>query len=922
MAKYTPMMEQYLGIKKQYEDCILLYRLGDFYEMFFEDAITASKVLEIALTGRDCGQEQRAPMCGVPHHSVNNYISKLIENGFKVAICEQTEDASLAKGIVKRDVIRVITPGTIIDQNMLDEKSNNYLCSIYKDVNGFGMAYVDVSTGDLFFTEHIQKNLSNQNDTIVLIQEEINKVNPSEFISNTKISNNMLNQKLTCIDEIFSLERYKEIILNHFKIFSLDEFGISNSSNSIISLGMLIHYLNQTQKISLEHINKPNFYKIDEYLHLDYSTRKNLELTETIRGKKGQGTLYHILDNTMTAMGGRLLKKWVEEPLKNRTLINKRLDAVEELYTNIISSNNIKECLKSVYDIERLIGRIVYGNCNGRDLIALKQSIKNLPDFKNDIASLQSKMFLDMYDEFDILEDIYDVIETSIVEEPPISVKEGGIIKDGFNQELDEIREITTNGKNWISSLQNEEREKTGIKNLKIGYTKVFGYYLEVTQSYLKSVPSHYIRKQTLTNCERYVTPELKEMEAKILNADEQLMKIEYELFSQIRQYIKDQVKRIQKTAHDIAVIDVINALSICAVKNDYVRPIITNDENINIVDGRHPVVEKLIHGERFVPNDTYLDKDDNRMSIITGPNMAGKSTYMRQVALICLMSHMGSFVPAKEARICILDKIFTRVGASDDLSQGQSTFMVEMSEVSNILKNATKHSLLILDEIGRGTSTYDGLSIAWSVVEYITKKIKAKTLFATHYHELSELESKLKSVQNYRILIKEADDKIIFLRKIAKGSVDRSYGIQVASLAGLPKDVISRAKEILIQLDESDINKPFSKRKKQRITDNFQVNIFEDTNLFKKDSETENIDEKLQNKLDDKNQYENSDIKSENNITEDKLIDVSNAIQENRYMYKEFIDKIKNIDINSTTPIGAMTLLYEIIKDAKDIDK
>lgn len=872
MAKYTPMMEQYLGIKEQYRDCILLYRLGDFYEMFFDDAITASRVLEIALTGRECGQEERAPMCGVPHHAVDGYISRLIENGYKVAICEQLEDPSVAKGIVKRDVVRVITPGTIIDQAMLDEKSNNYLCSTYID-KGFGMSYCDISTGDLYVTENISlSDFDLRNNTNDLLIEEINKTAPSEIISNKPTGNEAIDAIITYRD-ILGYNEYKDIILKHFKVVSLDSFGLSENFHAVMSLGMLINYLNQTQKTSLDHINKLHFYKVGEYLHLDSSTRKNLELIETIRGKKGRGTLYNIIDNTMTAMGGRLLKKWIEEPLKSLKLINLRLDAVEELYEDIMSSNNIKEYLKSVYDIERLISRIVYGNCNGRDLNALKQSLTNLPDLKAELSHLTSDLFADIYSNFDELKDIYDLIDVSIVEDPPISIKEGGIIKNGYNDELDELKEITVNGKNWISNLQTKERDSTGIKNLKIGFNKIFGYYLEVTKSYLKDVPEHYIRKQTLANCERYVTPELKEMEAKILNADEQVMKIEYELFLKIRQSINDNVRRIQETAYNIAVIDTINSLAISAVKNNYVRPEMNNKGYINITDGRHPVIEKIMKNEMFVPNDTYIDNKEHRMSIITGPNMAGKSTYMRQVALIALLAHVGSFVPARKAEICILDKIFTRVGASDDLSQGQSTFMVEMSEVSNILSNATNNSLLILDEIGRGTSTYDGLSIAWSVVEYITKKIKAKTLFATHYHELSELESKLKSVKNYKILIKESDDKITFLRKIAEGSIDRSYGIQVANLAGLPDEVVARAKEILAQLDESDINRPFAK-KKNRVSDNFQVSMFQPA----------------------------PEEKGKSNE------------------YKELAESIINIDIENVTPIQAFKLLNDIIDKAKHI--
>ncbi len=869
--KYTPMMEQYFSIKDQYRDCILLYRLGDFYEMFFDDALTASKILEIALTGRDCGQEERAPMCGVPHHAVDGYISKLIENGCKVAICEQLEDPSQAKGIVKRDVVRVITPGTIIDQAMLDEKTNNYLCCIYLD-KGFGLSYVDISTGDLHLTENISLNDFLIDSTNGLLIEEINKILPSEIISNKLTGNDAIDSMINLRDAL-GPDECKEIVLKHFKISSTDSLGLKDNYHALISLGMLLKYLNETQKTSLDHINKLHLYELGEYLQLDGSTRKNLELIETIRGKKGPGTLYHVLDNTMTAMGGRLLKKWIEEPLKNIKHINLRLDAVEELFGNVMASNNIKEYLKTVYDIERLISRIVYGSCNGRELNSLKQSLSYLPDLKAELSGLSSEMFAGIYSKFDELKDIFKVIDEAIVEEPPVSIKEGGIIKTGYNDDLDELKEITLKGKDWISGLQIKERDATGIKNLKIGFNKIFGYYLEVTKSYLKDVPDHYIRKQTLANCERYVTPELKEMEAKILNADEQITKLEYDLFLEIREFISSQVKRIQETAYNIAAVDSLNSLAIAAVRNNYVRPEMNKKGFIKITGGRHPVIERIMKNEMFVPNDTYIDKNEYRMSIITGPNMAGKSTYMRQVALIALLAHAGSFVPAKKAEICIVDKIFTRVGASDDLSQGQSTFMVEMSEVSNILKNATSDSLLILDEIGRGTSTYDGLSIAWSVVEYLTKKIKAKTLFATHYHELSELESKLKSVKNYKILIKEEDDKITFLRRITEGSIDRSYGIQVANLAGLPEEVVERAKEILKQLDESDINKPFAK-KKNRVNDTFQVSMFQPDPA-----------EKGKNKE-----------------------------------YKELAENIINIDIENLTPMQSFKLLNDIIEKAKQI--
>ncbi len=836
MSKLTPMMQQYFSIKENYKDCILLFRLGDFYEMFFDDAIVASKVLEITLTGRDCGLDERAPMCGVPHHSANNYISKLIENGYKVAICEQIQDPSEAKGIVKRDVVRVITPGTIIDQNMLDDKSNNYLCSICTSSKGFGFSYVDVSTGELYVSEYISDYAYNDNKSAVLF-EEISKISPSEIIINIIDGENLLSEKYNLnanhIDKALSINEYKNIIKNHFNVISLDTFGISDNNLTIISLGMLLDYLYSTQKTSLDHINKVQSYCIGDYLQIDSNTRRNLELIETIRGKKGQGTLYWVIDNTTTSMGGRLLRKWIEQPLKNRNKINNRLDAIEELFNNVLISSNIKEHLKKVYDIERLIGRIVYGNCNGRDLTSLKQSIFAIPDIKSDISVFESKILYDIYSKLDCLDDIHKLLDNSIVNEPPISVKEGGIIKYGYNLELDELRDISTNGKDWITNLQNSERERTKIKNLKIGYNKVFGYYIEITKSNIKYVPEEYLRKQTLSNCERFVTPELKEMESKVLNAEEQIMKLEYEIFLQIRQHVKEQVARIQKSAHYISIVDVLNSLAISALKNNYTRPIINDKGYIKINSGRHPVIEKISANEMFVPNDTYIDNNESRVSVITGPNMAGKSTYMRQVALITLLAHIGSYVPANEADICILDKIFTRVGASDDLAQGQSTFMVEMAEVSNILNNATENSLLILDEIGRGTSTYDGLSIAWAVTEYITEKIKSKTLFATHYHELSELEDKIEGIKNYKILIKESGENIIFLRKIATGSADRSYGIQVANLAGLPSCVINRAKSILEKLEENDLNKAQDKHKD--LDNNLQLTLFNNNNVYKK---------------------------------------------------------------------------------------
>lgn len=877
MKNLTPMMQQYLSIKEKYKDAILFFRLGDFYEMFFDDAVLASKELEITLTGRDCGSKERAPMCGVPFHSADAYIAKLVKKGYKVAICEQIEDPSKSKGIVKRDVVRIITPGTITDTKILEDKNNNYLCSIYMDTTGIGVSYVDVTTGELYTTEI----RGNEKLLINTLFDELAKIRPTEAIVNDYLYNKKdivktIKNKFNSIINLYSNWTYeyntaKEVILNQMSVISLDGYGLNEKLYSVLSLGSLINYLNETQKISLKHLNYVTFYSVNNFMMLDINTRINLELTETIRGKSKKGSLFGLLDCTSTAMGGRMLKRWIEEPLINIKDIKKRLDAVDYLFNNFLIVDEIKELLKNVYDIERIIGKIVYGTCNARDLISLKKSISVLPTIKKILQETSSDLLLSLGKELDTLRDVYELIENAIVDDPPISIKEGNIIKNEYNKELFELREAATKGKEWIYKLEQNERERTGIKSLKIGYNKVFGYYIEITKSNLKYVPNEYIRKQTLANAERYITPELKEMESKILGAEDKIVKLEYDIFLDIRETIKNQIKRIQESAKIIAILDVLCAFAITAYKNNYTKPKLNLDGIIHIKNGRHPVVERMLGENLFIPNDTYLDNDKNRVAIITGPNMAGKSTYMRQVALITLMAHIGSFVPADEANIGIVDRIFTRVGASDNLSQGQSTFMVEMSEVANILNNGTKNSLIILDEIGRGTSTFDGLSIAWAVIEYISNKIGAKTLFATHYHELSELEGKIEGINNFRILVKEKGDDIIFLRKIDKGSADKSYGIQVAKLAGVPVEVIKRAKEILHRLEETDIN-------------NTALTI------------EENIKENNINEIDE---YQ---------------LDFFNL------KYNNLIDKIKSIDIMKVTPLDAINILYEIVKEASKL--
>ena len=824
MAEYSPMMQHYLDMKEKYKDCILFYRLGDFYEMFFDDAINVSKELELTLTGKECGQEERAPMCGIPYHAADSYIAKLIANGHKVAICEQLEDPKLAKGMVKRDVIRVVTPGTVIEANLLEDKKNNYIMSVYKNGIYYGLTACDVTTGDLRTTEIKETN----NFTALL--DEISKYSPAELVVNPMMYDcseeiakirERFDVYITRLEEKEFTDNYEALSVK-YKIVDDEEKPVEDLSKYMLSVAAtnaLFTYLLDTQKNNLDHINKIVLYSVTKYMSLDINARRNLEITEKLRDKTKKGTLLWVLDKTSTAMGGRLLRRWLNNPLINVEKINKRLDAVAELKDNIILRGDITDNLKKVYDIERLAGKISYGSANGRDLISLKSSAKQLPEIKKILSQAKSSMLSELYSELDTLDDVYDIIDKTIVDEPPISVKEGGLIKLGYDEEIDKLKTATTDGKNWIINLEAEEREKTGIKGLKVGFNKVFGYYIEVTKSNISLVPDRYIRKQTLTGGERYITEELKNLENQILGAEEKVVNLEYNVFVEVRDKIEAQIERVQKSAGIIATLDCLCSLATVAEDQNYVRPEVDNSGVLDIKDGRHPVIEKILPSGSFVQNDTYLDKAENRLAIITGPNMAGKSTYMRQVALITLMAQIGSFVPASYARIGVVDKIFTRVGASDDLSMGQSTFMVEMMEVAQILKEATANSLVILDEIGRGTSTYDGLSIAWAVAEYISDREKcgAKTLFATHYHELTELENKLEGVKNYSIAVKEKGEDIIFLRKIVKGGTDESYGVHVAKLAGVPQTVTKRANEILKSIERKNVlnNKKMEKQEK-----------------------------------------------------------------------------------------------------------
>lgn len=809
MANLSPMMQHYVNTKNEYKDCILFYRLGDFYEMFFEDAVTVSRELELTLTGKDCGLEERAPMCGVPYHAAETYINRLIEKGYKVAICEQVEDPRQAKGMVKREVTRVVTPGTNLNTQELDEGKNNYLMCVVCMSDRYGISAADITTGDCFVTE-VDKERK--------LLDEINKFSPAEIICNDAFFvsgidledlKHRLHISVSALEAwYFGDELCHRTLQEHFKVTSLEGLGLKDYDIGVIAAGSMFRYLLETQKNTLEHMNRITPYVTEKYMVIDSSSRRNLELVETLREKQKRGSLLWVLDKTKTAMGARMLRSFVEQPLIDAEEINERLDAITELNLQAMLREEIREYLNPVYDLERLVSRISYRSANPRDLIAFKTSLRMLPHIKNLLKEFTCPLLVRINDQLDGLEDLYSLIEESIGEDPPLTVKEGSIIKDGYNEQVDRYRSSKTEGKNWLAQLEAEEKEKTGIRNLRVKYNKVFGYYLEVTNSFKDLVPDYYTRKQTLTNAERYITPKLKELEDMILGAEDKLYALEYDLFCEVREKIAAQIPRIQQTAKAVALLDVFASLSVVSQRNNFVRPVVNTKGIIDIKSGRHPVVEKMLSNDMFISNDTYLDNGAKRVSVITGPNMAGKSTYMRQTALIVLMAQIGSFVPAQKAKIGVVDRIFTRVGASDDLASGQSTFMVEMTEVANILRNATSRSLLILDEIGRGTSTFDGLSIAWAVIEHIsnTKLLGAKTLFATHYHELTELEGKIPGVNNYCIAVKEKGDDIVFLRKIVQGGADKSYGIQVAKLAGVPDSVIDRAKELVDQLIHADI--------------------------------------------------------------------------------------------------------------------
>lgn len=879
MPEYTPMMQQYIDTKKDYKDCILFYRLGDFYEMFFEDAKTASKELEITLTGKNCGKDEKAPMCGVPYHSVESYLNKLVSKGYKVAICEQVEDPKMARGLVRREVVRIVTPGTNLDTQALDETKNNYImCIVYME-DRYGVSIADVTTGDYYVTEV---------DHEAKLKDEIHKFAPSEIICNESFSMSGidlgdLKQRLGiavyALDAwYFSDETAKNTLLSHFKVSSLQGLGITDYECGTIAAGALLKYLYETQKNSLANMTSLQLYISGKYMVIDSSTRRNLELVETLREKQKRGSLLWVLDKTRTAMGARMLRSFVEQPLIDRKEIERRLDAVESLNQNAMLREELREYLNPIYDMERLISRVTYQTANPRDLTAFKSSLEMLPHIYQLLGEFNAPLLLETQSELDVLEDIYQLIDASIKEDPPISIRDGGMIKEGYDEEIDKLRHAKTEGKTWLMELETKEREKTGIKNLRIKYNKVFGYYLEVTNSYQNLVPDYYTRKQTLANAERYITAELKELEDIILGAEDKLVSLEYETFRDIRDKIADEVLRIQKTAKAVAKTDVLASLSLVAERNNYCRPSINENGTIDIKGGRHPVVEQMTDNNMFISNDTYLDNHKKRISIITGPNMAGKSTYMRQTALIVLMAQIGSFVPAEQAKIGIVDRIFTRVGASDDLASGQSTFMVEMTEVANILRNATSNSLLVLDEIGRGTSTFDGLSIAWAVVEHISnpKLLGAKTLFATHYHELTELEGKLNNVNNYCIAVKEKGDDVVFLRKIVPGGADKSYGIQVAKLAGVPESVIERAKAISEELSAHDI----AELTGSLISDNAKPR-------------------KKQEKLDE--------------------VDLSQMSLFDTVKDDDIIGEIRELDLGNLTPIDALNKLYQLQSKVKN---
>ena len=895
--KLTPMMRQYFEIKENYKDCILFFRLGDFYEMFFEDAETAARELELVLTGRDCGLEKRAPMCGIPFHASNSYIGRLVAKGYKVAICEQVEDPKFAKGIVKRDVIKVITPGTYTDSSFVEETKNNYIMTIYADLerNRCSLAITDISTGDFLATEgELEKGV---------ILDEISKFNPKEIILLDSLDQELI-KDITLTTPALISRKPIEYFEENFKEVLNTQFGEKSNSLSLMvkkSSNALVKYILDTQKISLTNINDIEVYSLVDFMTIDLSSRRNLELTENLREKSKKGSLLWVLDKTETSMGSRMLRRWIEEPLVNKEKITLRLNAVEELFNDLSLNDSLKEALHDIYDIERILGKISNKNANAKDLIALKTSIGKIPNVKGIIENCTSSLLNDYYNNLDDLRDIYELLEKSIKEDPSLTLKDGDLIKDGFNSEIDELRLAKTNGKDWISSLENREREFTGIKSLKVGFNKVFGYYIEISKANYSSIPEgRYIRKQTLANAERFITPELKEIEEKLLGASEKLCSLEYDIFLDIRNEVENHIDRLKTTAKIIAELDCISNLAFVALENDFIKPEINEDGETKIENGRHPVVEKVIPKGEFIPNDTIINKDDNQLLIITGPNMAGKSTYMRQVAIITLMCQIGSFVPASKANISVVDKIFTRIGASDDLAGGKSTFMVEMWEVSNILKNATENSLVLLDEVGRGTSTYDGLSIAWSVIEYIckNKNLRCKTLFATHYHELTKLEGEIHGVRNYSVAVKEVDNNIIFLRKIIEGGADQSYGIEVAKLAGIPDEVINRAKEILETLEEVNASK--EEMKEAFITTSYEVKetlVEEDKIEIKEEIISKSSDAKTHKKEDDQIQLDFSAIGKDNLIKE-----------------------LSEVDILSLNPMEAMNRLYALVKEAKNL--
>lgn len=863
----TPMIKQYKEIKSKYPEHIVFFRLGDFYEMFFEDAHIGSKELEIALTSRD--PENKTPMAGVPYHAADQYIAKLVKKGYKVVICEQMEDPKKTKTIVKRDVVKIVTPGTVTDLNSLEEKKNNFLCCIYKHEDEFGLAFIDLMTGKFFATE--LKSFPSYQDLL----NELVKFDPIECLVNDEVMQDIiLKKRLTELNLYLTLKprsyfdehKARDLISSKFEKKKVQELVFKEKA--LRASAACLSYLNETQKTSLHHIDDINIYECENYMMIDLSCRKNLELTESLKDGRRQGTLLWVLDYTTTSMGARLLRNWIEQPLVNIMEIKERQDSVEELFENFFICDDLKQQLKDIYDLERLTGKLVCGNINARDFIAIKNTIARLPGIKNILSQCKSKLLNNIFKQIDILDDIYTLLDKSIDDQPSLSVKDGGIIKQGFNKEIDRLKEASKKGKLWIAELETKEKERTGIKSLKIGFNKVFGYYIEVTKSNLSMVPSDYIRKQTLANAERYITEELKRLEDSILNAEQKLKELEYDVFCKVRDELISHIPRLKQSARLIAIVDVLLSLAEASSKKNYVKPEITLNDEINIIDGRHPVVEHAQKNEMFIPNDTHINCRDSMISIITGPNMAGKSTYMRQVALIVLMAHIGCFVPAKKAEICLVDKIFTRIGASDNLASGQSTFMVEMTEVAYILKNSTSKSLLILDEVGRGTSTFDGLSIAWAVIEYIQKKIKAKTLFATHYHELTVLRD-LQGVKNYKITVKEKGEDIIFLRKVVNGEADKSYGIQVAKLAGLPNSILNRAKEILKGLEsEQNIIQPSPSKEESAAT---------------------------------------KDVKDQ-----DAQMDIY-SINE-----KEIISKIKSLDINTLTPLEALNLLYRFQSQLK----